>query len=180
MRRRRALAAAIVPAVVTALVVAGASDAGKARGTVRLSAELRGENEIPPADPGGSGTARVRLNTKEGRVCFRVSFTGIGRAIMGHIHQGGPDVNGDIRVPFFEVSRGLSSPVSDCVRARRSLLRRIANRPGGWYVNVHTAEFPNGAIRGQLARSGTGRSGGGGSGAGGTGGGGGGGYPGPR
>jgi uncharacterized protein (DUF3820 family) len=36
------------------------------------------------------------------------------------------------------------------VDAEGKLLRKIADKPGDYYVNVHTADFPAGAIRGQL------------------------------
>ncbi|MQA75621.1 MAG: CHRD domain-containing protein, partial [Solirubrobacterales bacterium] len=152
MHRRRALAAAIITVVATALVVAGASQAGapsKAKKTVKLTANLSGQNEIPPADPNGSGRANVKLKTKKGRACFDIRFEGIGDAIMAHIHKGGPDVNGDIKVPFFEDMQGVSSPAKGCVDVKKGLLKKIAKKPNGWYVNVHTEEFPNGAIRGQ-------------------------------
>ena len=32
----------------------------------------------------------------------------------------------------------------------RTLLRRIRGNPEAFYVNVHTTDFPDGAVRGQL------------------------------
>ena len=37
-----------------------------------------------------------------------------------------------------------------CAAVARSLVAAIVASPAGYYVNVHTAEFPAGAIRGQL------------------------------
>jgi hypothetical protein len=39
---------------------------------------------------------------------------------------------------------------SGCTTADRRLVKDIRNNPSGFYVNVHTVEYPGGAIRGQL------------------------------
>jgi hypothetical protein len=35
---------------------------------------------------------------------------------------------------------------------KRSLIRAILRRPRRFYVNVHTNDFPGGAVRGQLRK----------------------------
>jgi CHRD domain len=176
MRRRGAIAAMILTSLATVLVLAGASDAGStgtAKKTIKLRAALSGANEVPPADPDGSGTANVKLKKDKGKVCFKISFSGIENPIMGHIHQGPAGVNGEIKVLFFDAPAGVASPVSGCVEAKRSLIKKIAKHPNQWYVNLHTPGFPSGAIRGQLAEGGAAAGGGNAGGGGGTGGG----YP---
>ena len=42
---------------------------------------------------------------------------------------------------------------SDCASAEASLISEIAQNPAGFYVNVHTSDFPGGAVRGQLAQA---------------------------
>jgi hypothetical protein len=37
-----------------------------------------------------------------------------------------------------------------CVSAARDLIKTIRMNPSNYYVNVHTTDFPDGAIRGQL------------------------------
>ncbi len=39
-----------------------------------------------------------------------------------------------------------------CVKVDRALALEILKRPADYYVNVHNAEFPGGAVRGQLAK----------------------------
>ena len=166
MHRRRGLTAVLIGAISTALVLAVVGGAFAAK-NVKLTANLNGANEIPPADPDGSGTAKVKLKKKKKEVCFDITFQNIQNPVAGHIHKGAADVNGPIKVLFFENAAGVPSPISDCVDARKKLIKKIAKRPKNWYVNLHTPDFPDGAIRGQLGGSGGGGSGGGGGGGGG-------------
>lgn len=120
----------------------------------QLSATLRGTNEVPPADPDGTGTAKV---TAAGSVvCWNVSWADIATPTRGHIHQGPAGVNGPIVVPFFEAPSGLPSTldsVDGCTTGvDRALVRAIRAGPSAFYVNLHNAEFPGGAVRGQLHR----------------------------
>jgi hypothetical protein len=45
-----------------------------------------------------------------------------------------------------------SGTSSGCVEADRGLIKDIRKNPAGYYVNVHTTEFPGGAIRDQLSK----------------------------
>jgi hypothetical protein len=128
----------------------------------QLKATLSGANEVPPADPDGRGLALVE--TGRTRVCFAVGWTRIAPPIFAHIHVGPAGVNGDVVVLFFDVPEvapntppaalpGSISAVDGCVGGQDpELLQAIRGNPGGYYVNVHTPEFPPGAIRGQLRR----------------------------
>jgi hypothetical protein len=119
-----------------------------------LEATLLGANEVPPADPDGSGRAGV--DAFGNRVCWTVSWSNIATPTRAHIHQAPVGTNGPIVVPFFEAPNGLPATldsVSGCnVDLDRALVRSIRTGPQGFYVNIHNAEFPGGAIRGQLHR----------------------------
>lgn len=152
MRRMVALLAvtALVMAVAMGTAAAGRL-AGSSAGGVTLTAALLGENEVPPADPDGSGTAIVTLNSGQGVVCFEISVSNIALPATGaHIHLGEAGVNGDIVVPLTPPDESGTS--SGCVEADRGLIKDIRKNPAGYYVNVHTTEFPSGAIRGQLSK----------------------------
>lgn len=118
---------------------------------VALTATLTGEAEVPgPGDPDGSGTANVLLNEEANEVCFDITVADITLPATGaHIHQGEAGVAGDIVVPF--EAPGEDGTASGCVsEVDPNLIADIIANPAGYYVNVHTSDFPAGAIRGQL------------------------------
>ena len=159
LRLRGSLARSSIIAIVVLSLAAGvaASDA------LRFETVLRGVNENPDADPDGRGSANVRLDVEGGEVCATIEWNRIGTPNRAHIHVGGPEVNGMIVVHFFNIQDNTVSQFDplhdqlearptyrDCVPADPAVLAQIEANPGGYYVNVHNARFPGGAIRGQL------------------------------
>jgi hypothetical protein len=164
--RQRFLA---LPAVGLALSLAGAAPAqahdhgAAARGpavatssgssaTHLFAARLSGANEVPAADPDGSGNALVVV--RGNRVTFALQWSNITAPILGHIHRAAAGVNGPVVVPFF----GTPMPATATAAAGAvtvsdpQIAADIVADPAGFYVNLHTAAFPGGAIRGQLGR----------------------------
>ncbi|GAA2229093.1 hypothetical protein GCM10010232_14120 [Streptomyces amakusaensis] len=119
------------------------------------TARLSGDQEVPvpggPAvdDPDGSATALITV--KGDRVTFALRWKGLVPS-LGHIHQGAAGENGALKVSLF----GSAMPDSVDAAAGRTtvtdagLAERIRTDPAGFYVNLHSAEFPGGAVRGQL------------------------------
>ena len=107
---------------------------------------LNGKSETPKGDPNGKGTAKVTINTSTGKVCFRLTWSGIGTPTASHIHKGKKGVAGPVVIPFF----GGAPKHTGCVKASKSLVRSIARSPASYYVNVHNATYPAGALRAQL------------------------------
>jgi hypothetical protein len=85
---------------------------------------------------------------EQGQVCYELMVANIATPTAAHIHRGGSSVNGPVVVPFTAPASGSSS---GCANASADLLNEIAANPGNFYVNVHNAEFPGGAVRGQLS-----------------------------
>lgn len=111
--------------------------------------ELTGAAEVPgPGDPDGSGHAHVTLNQGQERVCFDIEVADVEPIAAAHIHVGTADVAGGIVVDFDVPTNGLSG----CVSADRELIKDIRQSPSDYYVNVHNADFPAGALRGQLGK----------------------------
>jgi len=127
-------------------------DDGDGDGGHRRTAQLTGAAEVPgPGDPDGSGTAMIRLSLEESEVCFDLTASNIGPATAAHIHEGAEGVAGDVVVPLDPAPAEGSS--SGCISdVDNTLIQNIIENPELYYVNVHNEEFPDGAIRGQLAR----------------------------
>jgi hypothetical protein len=155
-----------VPAIVLAvalvsglgLLAAPAAASGKSGKVTRLAATLSGANEVPgPGDPDGRGRAFVRLAGD--KACYALEWSKIGAPTAAHIHTGKAGVAGAVVVLFFEPGTNAASlpdtlsSVAGCVDVDPAVARKIAAKPGDFYVNIHTADFAPGAIRGQLRRS---------------------------
>lgn len=115
-----------------------------------LSAELTGAAEVPgPGDPDGSGTADVRVNQDEGEICFEITVANIAPATAAHIHVAPAGIPGPVVVPLTPPTSGVSS---GCVNVDPALAKAIRQDASAYYVNVHNAQFPAGAVRGQLSK----------------------------
>ena len=133
------------------ILVGTAVAAPVAEGGRKFTVELTGAQEVPPADPDGSGTAQIYVNVGQQRVCWDISVEDIADPTRAHIHKAPAGTNGSIVVTLFETGNvdfeGCTTSPLD-----RELLRDILQNPQGYYVNVHNAEYPGGAIRGQMAK----------------------------
>jgi CHRD domain len=135
-----------VGAAVALIAVAGASGAVMKHGN-SLHATLSGKVEVPKGDPDGKGTAEVKITGT--KVCWEIKTSRVGTLSAAHIHKGGPGVSGPVVVPF-----GATYKAKGCVTAPGAVAAVIAKNPGGYYVNVHNAKYPGGALRGQLRNDG--------------------------
>jgi hypothetical protein len=128
---------------------ASGSAAQSAGAWTKFSAKLSGDNEVGGGDPDGSGTAAVKTRGTE--VCYDLKWTGVD-VTMAHIHKGAAGANGDVVVNFFAEESPLdASSKSGCVTAKDAVVKGLASNPGNYYVNLHSPEYPKGAIRGQTA-----------------------------
>jgi CHRD domain-containing protein len=149
MRGRQRLAIIALMLLVAAVAVAGTAGAIEAGGR-SLSATLTGAAEVPgPGDPEGAGTATLTVNPGLGQICYELTVSGIAPATAAHIHLGAVGVAGPVVVPLAPPTGGSSS---GCAAVSRELALAILKNPSAYYFNVHNAEFPAGAVRGQLAK----------------------------
>jgi hypothetical protein len=108
-----------------------------------LGAVLVGGTEVPgPGDPDGYGFANVRVSGSQ--VCWRITVNAVEAIAAAHVHAGPIGVSGPVVVPLAPFERG-------CTEVPLRTARFISKHSDQFYVNVHNAEFPAGALRGQLA-----------------------------
>jgi hypothetical protein len=133
----------------------GAKQGGKADRV--LFALLKGRSEIGPdgrrgaGDPDGRGGFTALIANDQ--VCFGLTVDNIAPPAAAHIHRGRRSQNGPIVVTLTPPSSGDPGASSGCVPpdgGNTAVLREILKHPNHFYANVHTGDFPNGAVRGQL------------------------------
>lgn len=119
-----------------------------------FSAILTGANEVPtPGDPDGSGIAVVTISGTTIR--YTLFVQNIAAPTGAHIHRGAAGVANPPLVSLTAPFSGGGS-VGEVTGVEQALINEILANPSGFYVNVHTSDFPQGAIRGQLAAPPTG------------------------
>ena len=124
---------------------------GTARAQVSTyTALLTGANETPnPADPDGVGFAVFTLDPGAGTISFTAYAQNIAAPTASHIHRGAAGVTGPVVIPFNKpFNSGVSSDTLTGIAA--GLMTDIIANPPGYYFNIHNADFPGGAIRGEL------------------------------
>lgn len=163
MRVSTAAAAAVLGAAAMVASTAGtaaAAQAGTTGGHGVHVVHLDGQQEVPgPGDPDGTGTFKYLI--RHHTLCYKLSVNNIDTPNAAHIHFGPRGQAGPIAVTL--KTPPANGSTSGCIRAQRTqtpanaaeVLTRweldgIKVNPFFFYTNVHNAEFPNGAIRGQL------------------------------
>jgi CHRD domain len=156
MRKRNlALVAAVTACAALAVAVIGNAatppkDSLFAVMTGKKEVNAQGKKGV--GDPNGRGAFSGIFDGRE--LCYGIQVKNIGDPAAAHIHKGGPNVAGPIVQALEEPSAGDPGQSGDCVELPAKLARAIRKNPAKYYVNVHTAAFPGGAVRGQLfARS---------------------------
>ena len=116
-------------------------------------AELKGENEVPVpvTTTTGAGLATFLVNPLTGAVNYELDFTGITSPTMAHVHLGPAGVTG---LPLFWLwdASGVDAPSTlPATGVFTPTLAQFSQMlQGNLYVNVHSAAYPGGEIRGQI------------------------------
>jgi hypothetical protein len=110
-----------------------------------ISAELKGNSEVPANGSTASGIASISVAADKS-VTGNIITTGIA-GTMAHIHTGMAGANGPVMVALSKNDAGAwNVPVG----TKLSDEQYAAYMAGGLYVNVHSAAHPGGEIRAQL------------------------------
>jgi hypothetical protein len=153
---KKLLVAGSLALVATTAAYAGTPTTPGANGTggKALVAKLAGASEVPAANAADRGSAVIRLNAKTLKVCWSFSSLkltakpGLGKTpLAAHIHVGAAGATGAVVVPL-----GASYARSGCTASTKPVIDAILANPKGYYVNVHNASYPDGAVRGQLKK----------------------------
>lgn len=105
---------------------------------------LTGAGETAAGDKDGRGEFSWSLSGTQ--LCYLLSVRKIGTAVAAHIHAGKAGVDGAVRIT-------LTAPTpasAGCTTVPAALAKNLRLHPASFYVNVHTAAFPAGALRAQL------------------------------
>ena len=126
---------------------------GSTRENVSFSTTLSGAAEIPgPGDPDGTGTVAITVDFANSQVCYNVTVQNLTLpATAMHIHPGAIGESGAPVVPFDKAPDASGNATGCVIVSDTNLLNQIADNPAGFYINVHTSDYPDGAARGQVA-----------------------------
>ncbi len=161
--RRRALATVVAVIGVTAVVLATSFGALAGHTNTVLKAKLDGRNEVASdatskrnvGDPNGRGEAYVfGVDGDPTTLCYVLLVDKIAPATGAHIHEGPKGANGPVVANLAAPADG---DAADCLTEGEAgkfptgeTVAEILANPSAYYVNVHNADYPGGAIRGQL------------------------------
>jgi hypothetical protein len=144
-----ASATAVCAAVALALPSAAFAPSRPLFAALNGANEVNAEGEKGVGDRNGGGSFTAVIKGTE--LCYGLAVKDIENPTAAHIHRGGPNTAGDIVVPLDSLpTSGDPGSSAGCTDVSRRLVRQIRRNPGRFYVNVHTADFPDGAVRGQL------------------------------
>lgn len=108
---------------------------------------LTGDAEVP--GPGSDGTATATISYDGDQLCVNGTSDGVGALAAGHIHAGLVGESGPPVVDL-DIATDGDGPFEGCARVGAEGGVVFAD-PASYYLNLHTAEFPDGAVRAQLA-----------------------------
>ena len=162
--RARVVGAAVAAAMLGSVLLSATTVADDGGKPFRLA--LSGANEFNaagvPINPHGDadhGSITLRLNPGQEEVCWSVDELTLtaGDALphVAHIHLAPAGVAGPVVVDLFGGSAPVPAPTSyptgtTCVPAPREGIIAIIQDPAAYYVNLHNAQHPGGAVRAQL------------------------------
>jgi hypothetical protein len=142
---------AAVAAVAIVPLTSGAATKGEKKalfGAMTGAKEVSATGQKRAGDLDGRGSFTAIIDGTQ--ICYGITVTNITTPVAAHIHRGGPNVAGPIVLPLQQPSTGDPGASSECKAIPSALAKAILKNPHKYYVNVHTGDFPGGAVRSQL------------------------------
>lgn len=142
--------------IAAGVVLVSAGGAGAAHEGLVVHGDLDGRQEVATdatnsrivGDPNGSGEAYL-FSTGPTNICYVIEVDNIAPATAAHIHKGAAGTNGGVVVTLSAPANGVSAGCVNDLPAGLAADITLRN-PTDYYVNVHNAEYPGGAVRAQL------------------------------
>jgi len=118
-----------------------------------LGAVLTASQEVPPTTTPGFGNATVTFDSTRSNITVTITVANLGAAINNfHIHEGAAGVAGPVIINLIGLGGVFANgTMTVTVPVPADVALRMVQNPANFYVNVHTTQFPGGAVRGQLA-----------------------------
>ncbi|MEU8403002.1 CHRD domain-containing protein [Nonomuraea sp. NPDC048892] len=121
-----------------------------------LSAEASGAQEVQENDGkkrgDQDGQAAWWLRRNGSALAYTASWSKLGAVTNGHVHKGTTGKNGPVVADLFAGSLPANlTGVAGEAPLSGKIAKRIIDKPGNYYTNLHTADFAGGAVRGQLS-----------------------------
>jgi hypothetical protein len=154
----------IILATIATIVALGSITAigfnNSALGQQAFTADLSGDDELPPVDTNATGIATFQTNGNT--MNYQLSVSDLNNVTAAHIHRGDADHNGKVVASLYSnMSTGPKNGLLSQGTITTSNLRGpLAGHPlsdlidimdnGTAYANVHTKDFPLGEIRGNI------------------------------
>lgn len=117
---------------------------------------LTGAQEVPAVTTQATGTFKGSYNRDTKRIAYEITFQGLTPVAM-HFHSGAVGVDGPIVIPInpgtdpYSGTNPYTSPVVGSTPALTAA-QETELLAGNWYVNIHTDQYPDGELRGQITR----------------------------
>jgi hypothetical protein len=112
-----------------------------------FSAQLQGRHAVPPSQSAGQGRLVAVLNRSTGLLRWKLSFSGLSGPVQNAAFHS-PGMEGEVAPAVLRMGRTVLSPSEG--RAILTARQRSDLLAGQWYVNLPTARYPGGELRGQL------------------------------
>jgi hypothetical protein len=144
----------IILTLIAVVLAIGVSPLAQASTSItKLVVSAKGVDEKPNNGAiHGSASGTFTLNTTKNAICFtNMKTKGLANVIAAHIHLGATGIDGSVFVTV--VISNFNRVGQTCMKVAHRVLVDIANHPTDYYFNVHTKDFPGGAVRGQLKKS---------------------------
>jgi hypothetical protein len=114
--------------------------------TIAFTADLRGSFEVPPTDSKAKGSAELTYDESTRKLRWTITYRGLaGKTISAHFH--GPANEGENAKTMITISP-LASPIKGAAILTEDQAKALLG--GYMYIDVHSAKYPGGEIRGQL------------------------------